>query len=179
MGAIVVEHLSKSFQAAGRSRLAQAHASRARRRKSSPSATYRSRSTAGERVAFIGPNGAGKSTTLKMLTGILQPTSGKPRLSRGSCPGSSGARSRIGSGSYSVSVPSSGITCRCAPASTCSRASMVSDRPTYERRARELAAVFDIGALLESTGVATVARSTHPLRGGRRPLASASGAVAR
>ena len=32
---------------------------------------------AGERVAFIGPNGAGKSTTIKMLTGILYPTSGK------------------------------------------------------------------------------------------------------
>ncbi len=32
---------------------------------------------AGERVAFIGPNGAGKSTTLKMLSGILAPTSGK------------------------------------------------------------------------------------------------------
>jgi ABC-2 type transport system ATP-binding protein len=31
---------------------------------------------AGERVAFIGPNGAGKSTTLKILTGILDPTSG-------------------------------------------------------------------------------------------------------
>ncbi len=30
----------------------------------------------GERVAFIGPNGAGKSTTLKMLSGILQPSSG-------------------------------------------------------------------------------------------------------
>jgi ABC-2 type transport system ATP-binding protein len=30
----------------------------------------------GERVAFIGPNGAGKSTTLKMLSGILYPTSG-------------------------------------------------------------------------------------------------------
>lgn len=30
----------------------------------------------GERVAFIGPNGAGKSTTIKMLTGILQPSSG-------------------------------------------------------------------------------------------------------
>ncbi|HET8670099.1 MAG TPA: ATP-binding cassette domain-containing protein, partial [Candidatus Saccharimonadales bacterium] len=30
----------------------------------------------GETVAFIGPNGAGKSTTIKMLTGILQPTQG-------------------------------------------------------------------------------------------------------
>lgn len=30
----------------------------------------------GETVAFIGPNGAGKSTTIKMLSGILYPTSG-------------------------------------------------------------------------------------------------------
>jgi ABC-2 type transport system ATP-binding protein len=30
----------------------------------------------GERIAFIGPNGAGKSTTIKMLTGILFPSSG-------------------------------------------------------------------------------------------------------
>ena len=30
----------------------------------------------GEAVAVIGPNGAGKSTTIKMLTGILYPTSG-------------------------------------------------------------------------------------------------------
>ena len=30
----------------------------------------------GEMIAFIGPNGAGKSTTIKMLTGILYPTSG-------------------------------------------------------------------------------------------------------
>lgn len=33
--------------------------------------------TQGEAVAFIGPNGAGKSTTIKMLTGILWPTSGE------------------------------------------------------------------------------------------------------
>lgn len=34
----------------------------------------------GERVAFIGPNGAGKSTTIKMMTGILHPTSGSIRV---------------------------------------------------------------------------------------------------
>lgn len=31
----------------------------------------------GEFVGFLGPNGAGKSTTIKMMTGILHPTSGR------------------------------------------------------------------------------------------------------
>jgi len=35
---------------------------------------------AGELVGYIGPNGAGKSTTIKMLTGILVPTSGEIRV---------------------------------------------------------------------------------------------------
>jgi len=34
----------------------------------------------GERLAFIGPNGAGKSTSIKILTGILHPTSGTARV---------------------------------------------------------------------------------------------------
>ncbi len=34
----------------------------------------------GELLAFIGPNGAGKSTTIKMLTGILFPSSGEAQV---------------------------------------------------------------------------------------------------
>jgi ABC-2 type transport system ATP-binding protein len=34
----------------------------------------------GEMVGYIGANGAGKSTTVKMLTGILTPTSGELRV---------------------------------------------------------------------------------------------------
>jgi ABC-2 type transport system ATP-binding protein len=35
---------------------------------------------AGQIVGFLGPNGAGKSTTLKILTGMLQPTSGSATI---------------------------------------------------------------------------------------------------
>ena len=34
----------------------------------------------GEMVAFLGPNGAGKTTTLKMLSGLIYPTSGHARV---------------------------------------------------------------------------------------------------
>jgi ABC-2 type transport system ATP-binding protein len=34
----------------------------------------------GEMFAFLGPNGAGKTTTIKMLTTLMQPTSGTVEL---------------------------------------------------------------------------------------------------
>ena len=35
---------------------------------------------AGEILGYIGPNGAGKSTTVKVITGLIEPTAGEVRF---------------------------------------------------------------------------------------------------
>ncbi len=50
---------------------------------------------AGEVFGFLGPNGAGKTTTVKMLLGLVRPTSGEARV-LGCRPGDPAAMRRIG-----------------------------------------------------------------------------------
>jgi ABC-2 type transport system ATP-binding protein len=49
----------------------------------------------GEIFGFLGPNGAGKTTTLKMLVGLIRPTSGRARILGGE-PGAIDIMARVG-----------------------------------------------------------------------------------
>ena len=79
MSLIEVEHLRKTFHVAARKagRFGTLRTFFAREYREVHAVDDVSfRLERGEMVGYIGPNGAGKSTTIKMLTGILVPTSG-------------------------------------------------------------------------------------------------------
>ncbi|KGK86253.1 sugar ABC transporter ATP-binding protein [Desulfosporosinus sp. HMP52] len=83
MSLIEVNHLSKEFQIAKRQEGIGGALRSLFHREYTTKMAVQDISFAvnsGEIVGYIGPNGAGKSTTIKMLTGILVPTSGDIRV---------------------------------------------------------------------------------------------------
>ena len=86
---ITVEHISKSFRVARRSGGMKEAVKALWKRQYDTVRALDDISFAigdGEMVGYIGPNGAGKSSTIKVLSGILTPDSGRCEID-GRCPG--------------------------------------------------------------------------------------------
>lgn len=98
----------------------------------------------GESLAFIGPNGAGKSTTIKILTGILHPTSGEARV-LGFVPWKD--REELAFRIGSVFGQKSQLWLHLPPTDTFELLSRVYelDRARFQRRRDELIELFEIG----------------------------------
>lgn len=103
---------------------------------------------AGEVVAFIGPNGAGKSTTIKMLTGILFPTSGEANV-LGYVPWRD--RERLSFKIGSVFGQKSQLWYHLPPSDTFNLLAKIyeMDKADYERRRNFLIEAFEIGDFLD------------------------------
>jgi ABC-2 type transport system ATP-binding protein len=101
----------------------------------------------GERVAFIGPNGAGKSTTIKMLTGILHPTSGNVEV-LGLVPWKE--RSQVGYQIGTVFGQRTQLWYHLPPSDTFFLLSKIYeiDTATYHKRLEELVQLFQLGFFL-------------------------------
>ncbi|MCP4004416.1 MAG: ATP-binding cassette domain-containing protein [bacterium] len=101
----------------------------------------------GERVAFIGPNGAGKSTTIKVLSGILYPSSGRVEV-MGLVPWEQ--RRVLGYRIGTVFGQRSQLWYHLPAADTFELLARIYDRdlPTHRRRCDALVAAFEIGDLI-------------------------------
>jgi len=65
----------------------------------------------GEVVGFLGPNGAGKTTTLKMLSGLLYPTSGEAHV-LGHVPSKRERVTFLVPLAFAITVPAEAVTSR-------------------------------------------------------------------
>jgi ABC-2 type transport system ATP-binding protein len=103
----------------------------------------------GEVLAFIGPNGAGKSTTIKMLTGILHPSSGEARV-LGLVPWQN--RHKLAYRIASVFGQRSQLWYHLPPADSLELLARIYelDQATYRLRLGQLVAQFEIGHLLQT-----------------------------
>ncbi|WP_127497566.1 ABC transporter ATP-binding protein [Paenibacillus glycanilyticus] len=103
----------------------------------------------GETVAFLGPNGAGKSTTIKMLTGILHPTSGKAEV-LGCCPWTE--RSKLAYRIGSVFGQKSQLWYHLPPLDTFELMSRIYElrREDYKKRRDNLIERFELGPYLHT-----------------------------
>ena len=96
----------------------------------------------GELFGFLGPNGAGKTTTLRMIAGILRPTSGRVRIA-----GIDLAQDPVAAKAVLGFIPDRPFIYEKLTAMEFLRfvAGLYGqDGPTMERRARELLALFDL-----------------------------------
>jgi ABC-2 type transport system ATP-binding protein len=150
--AVDVQDLTKSFRtresrgAGARARLADFVAPRTRPVMAVDHVSFRIEE--GERVAFIGPNGAGKSTTLKILAGILHPTSGHVEVA-GFVPARD--RQSLGFAIGTVFGQRSQLWYTLAARDTLELLAHVYEIPRGEWRARlrELTDAFELGPLLD------------------------------
>lgn len=103
----------------------------------------------GETVAFIGPNGAGKSTTIKILTGILHPTSGSAEI-LGYTPWKQ--RQRLAFEIGSVFGQKSQLWLHLPPMDTFELLSRIYEmkRADYRARRDELIKAFDLGEFVHT-----------------------------
>jgi ABC-2 type transport system ATP-binding protein len=103
----------------------------------------------GEMLAFLGPNGAGKSTTIKMLTGILHPSSGEAAV-LGYKPWSD--RRRLAFHIGSVFGQKSQLWYHLPPADSFELMSRIYELPRtdYLQRCEDLVERFEIGAYLQT-----------------------------
>jgi ABC-2 type transport system ATP-binding protein len=102
----------------------------------------------GEIIAFIGPNGAGKSTTIKMMTGILHPTSGRVTV-LGLDPVRQ--RSRLAAHIGTVFGQKSQLWFHLPPTDSFALLGHIYEisRPVLRRRIADLTERFELGSLLD------------------------------